>query len=311
MFGKTGSVAAVPELVTRRAKEGQSEPAAVAQSLIEAACAAYRDALAAAGAVMLASEHSDAIARANERLDFVAALATLEVAGLSAGEACGSALRQLVEIITQWGHFRKNPGESELRQRELGLLSRWTEGAGDNTPACAAAITKALDGGDMWGEKPWHQPFRELLERLAPHEQTRARQSLIERDGVRLLFARETPDDRLLAILDPNVPIWQGEGPQSVLPLLRRAPPDPAVQVNAVELLDLFLVAVKHDRGTRAREAAKDFLRSGRLADVWAAATATPLQFRQLQDLRKVREALIRHGAPEGEMPVPDWLQET
>jgi hypothetical protein len=80
------------------------------------------------------------------------------------------------------------------------------------------------------------------------------------------------------------------------------------VQINAVELLDLLLIALKDERGATARKAAEAFLQSGLLADVWTAATATPLQFRQLSDFRTARDALISLGAPESEMPVPEWL---
>ena len=91
--------------------------------------------------------------------------------------------------------------------------------------------------------------------------------------------------------------------------MLAEAPSRPEVQENARHLLDLLWSALRGDIALRAAAVPEAFLRSEALGAVWTAATATPLQFRMLKDLRDLRGALVERGADEALLPVPAWLQ--
>jgi hypothetical protein len=81
------------------------------------------------------------------------------------------------------------------------------------------------------------------------------------------------------------------------------------VQENARRLLDLLWLALRGDIALRATAVPKAFLKSGALGVAWDAATATPLQFRMLEDLRNLRDTLIERGADEKLLSVPTWLR--
>jgi hypothetical protein len=80
------------------------------------------------------------------------------------------------------------------------------------------------------------------------------------------------------------------------------------VQRNARDLLDLLWLALQGQVSVQPAEAPKAFLQSAAFGAVWAAATATPLQYRMRADTRDRRDGLIAAGADPAAMPLPGWL---
>lgn len=162
-----------------------------------------------------------------------------------------------------------------------GILQRMTEGG---SPLRAALRARLAPSG------------AETLDRLG------------RRGGVQELLRMNGSDPERTALLDPDGPLWRKTATYGAAAVLAEAPSRPEVQENARRLLDLLCLALRGDIALRSAGSAGAFLKSRALGAVWAAATATPLQFQMLKDLRDRRAELVGRGADEALLPVPAWL---
>lgn len=278
-------------------------------SLLRVLCFGYGRALQRATEAFLMSEHQDIIEEALDNLDLLGGLADVEMPGLRQEEFRLAAFETLLEETDRWQSFDRNPADATARSREMMLLSAWAEKA------------SGLDERDTyirvsgWPEEDYRRVHqverrRRLRALLDPPSPFRALRRLSTPGGVRELVVRDAPADAQSALLDPAAPLWTPDGAPSSAGerLMAEAGSRPEVQRNARDLLDLLWLALQGQVSVQPAEAPKAFLRSAAFGAVWAAATATPLQYRMRADTRARRDGLIAAGADPAAMPLPGWL---
>jgi len=109
--------------------------------------------------------------------------------------------------------------------------------------------------------------------------------------------------------VDVNSKLWTPEGSSPAERILSSARENAVIQKNALELLSLFHKTANEGAWELTSAQVREFYKHPILVGaIWQAAIATPLQFRQLEETRKLRAYLISMGVGENQLPTPDWL---
>ncbi|WP_176849750.1 P-loop NTPase fold protein [Belnapia rosea] len=307
LFREGTSAEGIAEWVGQQATQRGVTARGLAVTLILALCTGYSSALGIAADTMLASEHAKLLAEAGTSLALLGTLADDGLPSLPPEDVRAIAFPALLSAASQWERYARNTADAEARARELTLLSKWADSAGAQQRVYIEAVESAegilqrVTGGES-------RLRATLRTRLAP-DGTEALARLEQRGGVEELLRMDGSDLDRTALLDPNGPLWRASAVRGAAAVLVEAPSRPAVQENARRLLDLLWFALRGDIALRATAVPEAFLTSGALGLVWDAATATPLQFRMLEDLRKLRDTFVERGAEEALLPVPAWLR--
>ena len=278
-------------------------------ALIQALCADYARGLELAADVLLVSEHEAMLAEAGVPRELLSDVARLGLPGLPPDAAQAIAFPVLFEAVASWAHFRRNPADAAARADEAAMLCSWADQAGPHCQAYVAALGDEEDHGPDQATGLARAALRsKLLERLSPLAGSGELALLGAPGGVESARRQGGSLQARTLLLNPAGPLWTPPGDSPGEALLAGAAIRPMVQKNARDLLDLAWLAHKGEVALQDNQVSKAFLVSPALAAVWAAATATPRQFRALSSLRDLRADLVRRGASEAALPVPVWL---
>jgi hypothetical protein len=109
--------------------------------------------------------------------------------------------------------------------------------------------------------------------------------------------------------VDVDSKLWTPEGSSPAERILSSAPENAVIQKNALDLLSLLRKTSDEGAVELTSAQVREFYKHPVLVGViWQAAIATPLQFRYLEETRKLRAYLISMGVGEDQLPTPDWL---
>lgn len=298
---------AIARWIDTAAVERGVERSAISRSLVRAICEGYDLALGTAAETLVASQHAAAIDEANSRLEFLDKLVGADLPGLPTDEARYAAFSALLGTSAKWGHFRRNPGDVFARDRERALLLTWIQASGSYKSRFLASV-RAVFVSQVFERIPGNDALRAALEAEADDVAATVLDRIRRIAGVSGLLGQNAPEAELQLLLNEKGPIWREGRRSSAAIALNDAAGKPEIQENARRLLDVILSTVQGRYGTELEERAKVFVASKRLAIVWRAATATPLQFRALHDLRKTREALMASGAGKSSLRTLPWM---
>lgn len=110
-------------------------------------------------------------------------------------------------------------------------------------------------------------------------------------------------------LVDVNNKLWTPEGSSPAERILSSAPENAVIQKNALELLSLLRKTSNEGAVELTSAQVREFYKHPVLVGaIWQAAIATPLQFRQLEETRKLRAYLVSMGVGEYQLPTPAWL---
>lgn len=277
-------------------------------TLVQALCAGYGRELEAVSHTMLVSEHSRMIDEAGLYIRLLREAGQQGLPGVDSEHVREQAFALLLNEVERWWHFRRNPGDERARNREQLILEEWLDSAGDR----AQGYRTAIDARSSTFISDRSTSIRHtLLSRLAPQLDATALRYLETAGGVKALLRGEAPDAVLQTILNPASSLWHPRDGSRALQLLATAGVQPSMQENARHLLDLVLTSVQRQLAAGTADGVGALLTSDVLGSIWAAATATPIQFRHLKDLRDLRAAIVAGGAAEDLLPTPRWLEAT
>jgi len=306
LYKEHAAIGPVVDWLTRQAIERDAGARDLSTTLIQAVCGGYGRALDAASHTMLLSEHLRSIDEAGLYIRLLQEVGQQGLPDLDCAHVREQAFAFLLKVVEPWWHFRKNSGDRQAREREQILLEEWLDTAGDQTPAYQAII-------DVEACTSINDPLlsirRTLSSRLASQSIATALHCLEAPGGVARLLRSDAPLAVRRTILDHTSDLWQPKDGSRALQLLATAAVQPSMQENARRLLDLVLMEGQRELSGGAAGAVEALLKSALLGSIWAAATATPLQFRQLKELRDLRSALTAAGADEVLMPSLPWLE--
>ena len=279
-------------------------------ALIQALCVGYARGLELAADALLVSEHEATLAEAGVTRALLGDVARLGLPGLPPNAAQAIAFPALFAAVVRWAHFRRNPADAAARADEAAMLCSWADQAGPRRQAYMAVFGDEEDGPFDHIRSARKVLRNELLGRLSPPAGNEELALLDTPGGVESARRRGGSPQARTVLLDPAGPLWTPPGSSPGETLLAQAAARPEVQKNARELLGLAWLANKGEVALQDDKVSGAFLGSPVLAVAWAAATATPLQFRALSSLRDLRADLVRRGASEAALPAPDWLAE-
>ena len=101
---------------------------------------------------------------------------------------------------------------------------------------------------------------------------------------------------------------FQRGGRDAIRRAASEAAVDPEVQKNFLEFLRLLALALKGEMPVVSPEEADDIAKDREMiAEVWQAATATPLQPRMQGSMNDVRRTIAESCGSEEQLPLPSW----
>lgn len=267
-----------------------------------------------AGAVALRSAHHACVENAKEILTFYNHFLEQEIPSVvNTRVLTVDVFQVLMSTIASWFHFRGNESDRDLRKVEEALLKKWVQTAhelGLSHDYRAILATNAIDY--LEDKEDLARLYSELLEIIEVAMVEDALGALKKDEGINEILPSGVGEGIKNVLLNPTSEIWLPMGSSQAEQILLTAKDNPAVQINARNLLDLLQSA--SDRGTRelrSEQVREFFEHQSLIVAIWNAATATELQFRRLQETRQVRDSLIEKGIAADKLATPDWLLKT
>ena len=268
----------------------------------------YEDRLYAAAYMELAEEHAAVARDAIDSLDLFGALCRDGLSGIAAPAASPELFERMLDTALTWIEFDANPLDAEARERERVTLTDMMTRVDGDPGRYVDAIDARLQAHSRSRERV--RLLKELLAVSADWQRDQVIARLSTEQGLIELFAPDQHRSMKSLLFNPEGPLWtakQDEAPASEL--MARAEAEAAIQKNALEFLRLAVFGMDKGIGIPADIVRRFVATPDAIEKVWRAATARPLQFRNLQKLRELRQRLIRFGADEEALPPPNWLE--
>lgn len=297
------------DYIERQAESKKRDVASFTRELIATVITAYSDQLETAAGVTLEEEHVAAIDTAAATFKLLEVLADGRNRKLDIGPLSPNLFERLLKVIASWNHFRANPADVWMRNIEHAFLTGFLKSRADDWQLYLKAMSSAYDRFVRDARQDF---IKSLTEVFAPMIDRNALDRLSSDGGIVELLPPEAFPEVKSRILDLGHPIWTPAGASQAELALKKARTEVVIQKNAIALLYLLHSAAT----TAAHQVDKACVRAMIANDtiigaIWSAATAKPLQFRKLSDMRELRGNLIGLGASSEALIAPDWLTRT
>ena len=260
------------------------------------------------------SDAVDFLTRAHECLELVGSVLESPASRFDLTTVFSRTLVQsLVTQALRWIHFDRSVYQP-TRQEERALL--------------LSLAKKNIVAGLDWLEflTPWVDPTMhfsregqiaasQLIDELMCTVRERVTTEALElfaKVGTHLQFygPKATTVSRF-CFFDPKSPLWQELGRRQFFGVLENSTGSRAVRQNASELLHcLSWSRPPHGFAGNPEEDKKILLLPGVARVLWAASTAERVHYRFQQRLIETREAILKIGVGEDQLPIPEWLAE-
>jgi hypothetical protein len=213
------------------------------------------------------------------------------------------ALASLLEIHQKWSHFTGNRSDKKIRKRELNLLFELCHQSKIDPLQFSAQLEVSKRG-----------PFKERLasasairRALLPHLQRWLEEQFSRTDFDKSILYGHQSEVALDVLLDAKSPIWRDPS-KSIRAALVRSSSNEIVRRNALWIL-MGAVGRLSESGSEKSKKTQVWIKHGRLIkEVWRCAIAEEFQFRELSELRQVRDALIAFGVRRDYVSAPRWI---
>ena len=221
---------------------------------------------------------------------------------------------KLFEKSLYWIAFRVNTADSELRDAERNLIYSLLGRASDEQ---APAILETLKPWEAWAFGPGDAETTQLKKELQNESVTRllpkvehAFAGYISRpESLRLLSTSEGSSSFRYILFSPDRFPWGTVVRGAVLETMQNARGDLNAYEKADEFLQLLVDAAENRSNYIPRESAVNIVGDREFIVVlWQAVTSRHIQFRMLQSYLSKREALLRLGVREDDVPLSPEL---
>jgi hypothetical protein len=310
---RTKPLELIDEFVLKRADASRRTPLLVTSELLAAVVARYSVLLERAGEAAEQLEHARLVAE----IDSIVTLyeQSFEYANLKVGLDDLSLLDALTKFIHTrhgWAHFTANPGEPDLREREVTVLVRLAASVTNSLLAFEklGLISVPTDASQMFSRagKILTNRLREMLEPVCVEEAI----ALFRSDTgiVGIAGLRQRPELHYL-LCSPQSQFFELESQAKFLDVLSGVSVNSLVSVNARLYLQRLTSysEIGGDPYLNSDERAAFLLtHASMLESLWRAATAFRLQYRHIEGIRAQRGRLIACGLDGLRLPEPDWM---
>jgi hypothetical protein len=219
---------------------------------------------------------------------------------------------RLVPIVMQWPHFKANPGEPELRAAEVALLKALANRVED--PLWIYGQLKPWGNGDFWLDEQGPNLRKQIRDDLTANiksDALLAALAFVRTPGQTAdLWPSENHMPARYILTAPESPLFVVPDRQTYLDVLQEREGTENSKKDALDLLDMFLMALGHGDNlcTQAERIAFSAANTDFIEVLWKRIIASRSQFRSLESLRTRRVKLLGANVPERILPVPDWL---
>lgn len=301
-------------LVQVQANRLESTTEAAADELVSTILEYYGAILERAAEVRTQEQHSAFIGEAFAALKLCDILVSEGLSGVPAERLHRvDVFGQLLHTARNWVHFRTNPGEQELREKEAALLTQWCI----RWPAPLVLFGRIKPwSSDNFGLEERTISLRAELQKcmedvLWPRVLGAAFELFEKPNGVESLDPIKEHEELYFMLEAPASRFYDEAGIARLVQILSKASDSAVVHENAVQYLELLVDALDHKGRFCRYEDRKVFLgqHADLVAAIWQAAVAKPSQYRFLNSLREYRTKLIDVAeVPEQSLPNPEWL---
>jgi hypothetical protein len=302
LWRATANIQEVRTFLFDRASQDRRSSNEVLKEMCASLPSRYHLLLASAADSFLSSDHQSKIEEAIPIADLIEALALSELDP----ELKHTLFQGFLHVVSQWSHFKTNPADRQIRERELTILTRILENAEGNWKEFAEDVL-VLRGSMSKGGK---NLFDELVPRLSHFSNLAVEEVLIAfrtSGGVEALIASDRNKMVQTVLLDTKGPAWTPVGGSALDALLGPATTHSAIQANARSLLDRIVAERLPylDGAAFAQTFGQDH---HVIKLLWLTLTAQPVQYRMHGSIRETRQELLEKGIPDSLLVVPDWL---
>lgn len=218
-----------------------------------------------------------------------------------------------LHIATTWIHFTMNPGEPDLREREITILTEWCETWPDKVVLFGKLKPWAEDDSaiDATASRLRKELIGQLTSILWPFIIAEVITFFEKQDGVKNMVLPDANEPMRFVLESPKSELYKPEYIAQLSTLLHRAPDSIDIFENSVIYLKLLIDALDHRGRYCVRDERITFLTQHKdfIAVVWSAATANRHQYRFLESLREMHKSLIDAGMKDDSLPLQEWLE--
>ncbi len=312
LWSESRSLDRVGEAIAQHAAKLNQPVAIVASDVASSLLLYYEDRLYAAAYMELAEEHAAVMRDALEALDFLDALCRDGLSGIAPPAASVEIFERMLDTALTWIEFAANPLDAEARERERATLTDMLTLANGDPGRHVDTIDIRLEANNRNRERT--ALLNKLLAVSADWRRDQLLARLTTEQGLMELFAADQHRSMKGLLFNADGPLWMtaaAKGQPKEAPAVRvmtRADTEAVIQKNALDVLRLAILGLDKGIGISSDAVRRFIAAPDAIERVWRAATARPLQSRNLQKLRELRQRLIRFGAAEETLPLPAWL---
>ena len=241
--------------------------------------------------------------------------------------ASGQWLRDLIDTppsfarvfdqAMKWLHFYRNPGEPETRAEERQFLidvanahrSRDADAYLDVLRPWSLEVTWDVGAVDAESAEKRSRLRLDLISITAPAVAESVLKSFEMPGGIRQFSEAKRKSAEKYILLNSNSPLWAEPMKSRFNAALDVAGKTSVGQDNLRALLDLLIQGLRSQLEGASAEDIRVFLRDRQFVPLlWSGVVAGRIQYRRQLEILKARAALIRDGAAESDLPIPEWL---
>jgi hypothetical protein len=221
---------------------------------------------------------------------------------------------KLYEQSLYWIAFRVNPADGELRDAERSLLYSLLDRASDDQ---APAMLETLKPWDPWAFMPEGEHTAQLkkelrnegVKRLLPKVARAFAAYMARPESLRLLSTPAGSASFRYTLFSSDCLPWDTVIRGALLETVQNAGSDFSAYEKTNEFLQLLVDAEGNSSNYIGRQSAERVVEDQEfIAALWLGATSRPIQFRMLNSYLSKRDALLRLGAPENDLPLTPEL---
>jgi len=301
--------------IEKQAERCSASVEEVGRALFEALVVFREDKLVKASEVTTVEEHAREIRLADVSLNLMKLLIAEGLSNLPPGSFRSvQSFEQMLNSAMRWAHFRENEADRDAREAEQEALVLFVSAVTETAHSYLEVL------------KPWGEAYREPGP-FDGQEKARLRAALV---GVieplaaqELLTLFDTPGGMATlseggrfqglkyVLFRSDSALWNEPSRSKLASRLKRASLDLALQVNAIELLELLVrTAQSGNEVADPADAQQVLLKPSVASSLWKSATARPFQYRMKHGMRECRSKLLAIGVSEEDVPSPGWLSD-
>ncbi len=242
-----------------------------------------------------------------------ALLQMMEQLLLDLGKLTPQRFGKFFDQCSHWIGFRKNKADSQQRKLEEKLILKLLSSA--NTEVSVEIYEQMLP--DRWdfdmgdGTQPMRKALRaKCVELVAPKAAEEAIGFMTREGAVHSLTEQGRFAGVKHCLFQDRSLVWTSKLRNKLLATIRKGRTDPTIYFNVRDFLDLIVYGLERGIDSVGPRDVSNLLSDEKFVrTLWRTATSRKIQYRLQMTFIQARQSLIRAGASESALPLPEELQ--